>query len=180
MNAKICFNCKKKHINTKSNHKNGKYCDTCRLSLKKKPKGTLTKLQIEQARLLAGTMPLDWIAVALNVSSSNLKRSCPDIKFAYHNKFQKDPNLAKEVCLYYSRFGKIKTQEKFPDIKIDSVIENKNYKSKWVTPRQVKWTGLQLIELVKMRGFLTFSQQAKYFNRPRANAGSIRSAWQKT
>jgi hypothetical protein len=174
---KTCQCCHQNKIN--SAHKNAKYCNPCRDYLRAKPKGTLTKQQIEVAKKLAGTMPRELIASSLNTSLANLKRSCPDVSFAYFNKFAKDPVLTKEICLYYSQFGKLKTKKKYPDVRIRSVVENPVYK-KWLTPRQQHWSGLELIELIKMRGFLTKTQQARYFKRPNANEGSITSGWQKT
>lgn len=170
---RICQKCKIR--TTKSKHFNSKYCEPCRIYLFKKPKGSLTKSQILEAKRLAGTMPREWIALALNVSLSNLKRSCDGVEFNYYNKYKANPELTKQVLKYYEKHGKTKTQNKFPEVSVRSIVER--YKHQ---PRQLRWTGREIIELVKMHGFISKAAQAKYFNRPRANAGSITSAWQKT
>lgn len=133
----------------------------------------MTRDQIKIAKEMAGKVPREEIAMALGVSLSNLKRSCRDTSFLYYYIHKNNPNLVREICSYYEKNGKNKTQKKYPNIKIRSVIEH--YKT--FSPRQTRWTEKQLHELVKMGGLVSKEAQAKYFNRPRANAGSIESAW---
>lgn len=135
----------------------------------------MTYDQIKLAKMLAGTMPRDEIAKKLGVSLSNLKRSCPEIKFTYHNRWVNNPTLVKEICRYYEKYGKTKTQEKYPEIKIRSIIEH----YKFYKPRTIPWKDNELIELAKFAGLIPLKDQAKFFNRPNANAGSIKSAWYK-
>lgn len=135
----------------------------------------MTHAQILEAKRLAGTMPREWIALALGVSLSNLKRSCKGTSFNYHNKYKANPDIVKRVTKYYEKHGKTKTQEKFPDLNVRSIVERYRHE-----PRQIRWTGPQLIEIIKMHGFISKKNQAKFFKRPRANEGSIVSVWQKT
>lgn len=155
------------------------YCEPCRKKRLKRPKGTMTPEQIHQARNWAMTKPRAEICKLLEVSLSNLKRSCPDVSFNYknytRNKYITNPKLVKKVCAYYEKHGKRKTQEKFPEVNIRSVVERyTDFK-----PRQSRWSDKQIQELAKMAGLISFKAQAKYFNRPLANEGSIRSAWVK-
>jgi len=169
---KKCLDCK---IELPKAHLNTKRCNDCRLILSKRPKGTMTAEQIAEAKRLAGTMPRDEIAKRLGVSLTNLKRSCPNVKFIYYYFWKNNPDLVLEICKYYEKNGKMKTQEKYPDIKIRSIIEH----YKLFKPRQIKWKENELIELAKFAGIVPLKQQAKFFNRPRANSGSIKSVWYK-
>ena len=69
-----------------------------------------------------------------------------------------------------------KTQKRFPTLSVRSIVERHYGEFK---PRQVKWTPTQVQQLAKFAGIISFEDQAKYFNRPRAHVGSIRSAWMK-
>jgi hypothetical protein len=131
--------------------------------------------QIDEAKRLAGTMPREAIAEALGVSLSNLKRSVKDVRFTYFNHLRNNPKMVREVCSYYEKHGKRKTQEKYPHLKIRSIVE----KYKNFSPRQSRWKDHELIELAKFAGLVSFKKQAEFFNRPLANEGAIRSAWVK-
>jgi hypothetical protein len=87
-------------------------------------------------------------------------------------KYIRNPMLIKEVIDYYVKNGKIATAKKFPRISIRSIIERYAH-----APRQTRWTSAQLLDLLKMAGLISFPAQAKYFNRPNANTGSITSVW---
>jgi len=168
-----CLSCKVEI----SGHFNRKRCAPCVKALLRKPKGSMSKEQIREAKRLAGTMPRALVAAALDVSLSNLKRSCPGINFIYFHKYKRDPSLVKKVCAYYEKHGKAKTKERFKneDIKVRSIVE----RYKIFEPRQRVWRDDELMELTRMAGLISFKDQAKYFNRPNANAGSVKSAWVK-
>jgi hypothetical protein len=169
---RLCALCKKVKI---TGHLNKKYCEPCRKKRLSKPKGTLTKKQIQYVKKWAGKKDRHEIAKDLGVSLSNIKRSCPGLNLTYHYKYCNNPKLVEKVCKYYEKHGKRKTQEKFPDVAVRSIVERyKKYE-----PRQLPWTDEQLIELTKMAGLISMKSQAKYFNRPLANEGSIRSVWVK-
>lgn len=139
-----------------------------------KPAGTMTKKQVEIARKLAGTMDRNDIAKKLDVSLANLKRSCK-FSFAFHTVHKSNPERTQKIIEYYEKHGGNKTKEKFKNISIRSVVEH--YKRK--KPRCIRWTDEQMVKAVQMRGFVSEENQAKIFNRPRANAGSIKSLWNK-
>lgn len=165
----LCQKCETRP--TKSKHFNSKYCEPCRIERLTRPKGTMTQDQISKAKKLVGKMDRNNIAKTVGVSVSNLKRSMPGVSFTFHNKYKANPDLVKKVCAYYEKHGKIKTQDKFPNIKVRSVVER--YKD--FNPRQTKLKDWQFIELAKMGGLISLRAQAKFLNRPRANAGSIKS-----
>lgn len=135
----------------------------------------MTADQIKEAKRLAGTMPREAIAEILGVSLSNLKRSCTGIKFNYFNRWAANPGFVKELLAYYEKHGRRKTEDKYPEANVKAIVER--YKD--FSPRQIKWKDSELIELAKFAGLISFKNQANFFNRPRANEGSIRSAWAK-
>lgn len=164
----LCQNCKKSPRKT---HLNSKWCASCANLFIAKPKGTMTKDQITQATKLAGKMDIKEIATKLGVSLSNLKRSMPNVSFAYHNKWALNKEFVKKVCAYYEKHGKTKTKEKFPEAKLRSIVE----RYKYFNPRSVRLTEEQFIELAKMGGLISLKGQAKFLSRPNAGPGSIKS-----
>lgn len=172
--AKKCLTCK---TDITGSHSNRKRCEDCAAKSRQKPLGTMTKAQIKIVRSLADKKKLDDIAKELVVSRSNLIRSVKpfNISFTYHNKHKNNPEMVKKIFCYYEKHGKVKTQEKFPDIKVRSVIE----RYKLFSPRQIRWTDKEYIEAVKMAGLVSFKSQWIYFKRPLAYEGSIKSFWMK-
>ena len=177
MSKRHCLSCK---VSIEGSHLNTKRCLPCAKVLRKKPIGKLSLEQEFKVYGLMGTMYIHDLAKHIETSKSNLVRWARDqnIKLDGHS-YKKD--ISTEVIKYYEQYGKRKTQERFPEINTRSIIERSGRNNKIsFTPRQVRWTSEQKIELVKMSGFVSKEKQAKYFNRPRSNAGSITSAWQKT
>lgn len=170
---KACLDCK---ADISKGHSSTQRCGTCVEELRTKPKGTMSKAQIAEATRLAGTVPRDEIARAIGVSLSNLKRSCTGTSFNYFNRYVANPEMVEQVCRYYEKHGKLKTQQKFPNISVRSIVE----RYKIFKPRQSRWKDDELIELAKFSGLISFKNQAQFFNRPLANEGSIRAAWSKT
>ena len=80
-----------------------------------------------------------------------------------------------EVISYFEENGISKTKDRFPEIRIRSIIER--YKRK--KPRQINWTDEQIVQAVRFGPFVSLSDQVAYFNRPLAHEGSIRSLWSK-
>lgn len=122
-------------------------------------------------------MPKAQICEEVGCSWSSLGRWARDegIRVAFFNRYACNPQLVKQVCDYYAHHGKIKTEEKFPDVNIRSVIERyKNYE-----PRTIKWTDDQLIQVARFAGLIAMDDQWKYFDRPNAHRGSITSVWMK-
>lgn len=135
----------------------------------------MSAAQISNAKRLAGTMSGGDIAKTLGVSPSNLKRSCGATSFAFFSRYARNPRLVAQVCRYYEKHGKHKTQERFPEISVRSIVE----RYKLFSPRQIRWSGAEILEATRMAGIVTLASQAKMFGRPRAYKGSIRSLWAK-
>lgn len=172
MDNRVCLDCKSDITGL---HHNRKRCEPCAVKSRKKPIGTMTKDQIEEAKRLAGTMPRESIAELLGVSLSNLKRSCPEVKFTFFNRFSNNPELVKEVVIYFEENGIKKTKERFPDISVRSIIEHYPRNK----ARQKKWTDEEIIQAIKFGPFVSLKDQFLFFKRPRAFEGSIRSLWSK-
>lgn len=170
---KPCLKCKSRP--RISEHHNAKWCAVCRKYLLSRPAGTMTREQRIEAKSLIGKMDRREIAEHLGVSLANLKRSLRGVRLAFHNHLYANPELVKDVCRYYEKHGRKKTEKQFPDVKVRSIVE----RYKQFKPRQIRWTNEQIIELAKMSGLVSMTDQAKHFNRPRARAGSIQSFWMK-
>jgi hypothetical protein len=78
------------------------------------------------------------------------------------------------VTAYYSNNGRVKTETRFPGICVRSIVERYPVK-----PRQIRWKESEIILAAKMAGLVAMERQARIFNRPNANIGSIRSLWVK-
>lgn len=124
-------------------------------------------------RRLAGTMYIKELAKAVGTSDSNLDRWAKQ-NGVNINALKYPDHVVQEVCEYYAKHGKHKTQERFPNVRLRSIVER--YLQQ---PRQVRWTPAQLIRLAQMAGLVSYERQAIYFNRPNAHVGSIKSAWMK-
>jgi hypothetical protein len=166
-------------IKIRPKHYNTKYCPRCSIELRKKPIGSLTENQIKRLHKLKGNYSRKEIAIKLNCSISNLQRFCRDSKISLATKdgsckYRVNPSLIDNVIKYYEEHGLSATQEKFPKIKIRSIVERYSH-----AKRCTKWKDEQIIELVKMAGLISKQAQADYFKRPRANQGSIQSVWAK-
>ncbi|MGZ3733170.1 MAG: hypothetical protein ACXU9U_05480 [Parachlamydiaceae bacterium] len=139
----------------------------------------MTVAQKRKAISLAGKITSKKIAKRLGVSSSNLKRSLPGVSFMSFNKWKRNPDLVRKVINYYFKHGKPATVKKFPDVNVKVIVDRPEYYGIKRVYRQIRWTDNQIVEAVKMAGLIPFDDQAKFFNRPRAHAGSIRSLWMK-
>jgi len=167
-----CLRCKMRP--RRSDHHNTKWCRRCRRHLLSNPKGTLTKDQKKMALSLVGKMPREEIAQEIGgVSIANLKRSLPGVSFAFHNKYCINQGLVRDVCRSYEKNGRKKTEQAFPNVRVRSIVE----RYKFFKPRRIRWKDSQIIELVKMAGIVSFKDQARYFKRPNAFEGSIKSFW---
>jgi hypothetical protein len=173
MSKRLCRRC---GISIDGTHFNCVQCKPCQIAALEKPAGTMTPSQIRAAKTMAGKFPRDEIAKRLGVSLSNLKRSCPGVSFYFFNRYANNPSLVERIGKFYEKHGKRKTQERFPDVNVRSIVE----RYKVFSPRQVRWTASQIKEAAQMAGIISLEKQATYFNRPRANKGSIISLWMKT
>lgn len=161
-------------------HFNTKYCEPCRQMLLKRPRGTLDESQKAWALSQVGKIPREKIAEQLGTSISNLKRSLRGHSLWFKNgKYVNNPSLVRSVCSYYAKHGMLKTKEQFPDISVKSIVDRPEYYGLKKHKRQIRWTGEQITEAAKMAGLISPKAQAKYFNRPNAFSGSIKSLWMK-
>lgn len=156
-------------------HWNRKKCDECRTTFYNT--GYLTPAQERTVRRFAGKIYIHELAAKVGVSKPTLVRWARRTKVSL-NALKYTDRVVKEVCEYYVQHGRHKTQKRFPDVNVRSVVER--YLAGLTDERrQVRWTPAQLIRLVKMAGLVSFSRQAERFGRPGAHAGSVKSAWTK-
>lgn len=174
---RLCGKCKAR---PRKKHLNSKWCHPCAEELKTRPKGTLSPSQIRFAVKHAGDMKIDEIAKKFKTSRANVKRSCRGTRFYSHNgKYMHRPNLVLKVLEYYFEHGKKATQKAFPRVNVKCIVDRPDYYGIDRKYRQLRWSEPQIIELAKMAGVVSMPSQAKFFNRPGANAGSIKSVWSK-
>lgn len=167
-----CLRCK---ISIEKRHPNAKRCKSCAQHLVKYPAGCLSEKQEGLVRKFAGTMYINDLAKKVGTSNSNLDRWARD-NGVNINAHKYRPEVVAAVTAYYERHGKSKTQKRFPDVRVRSIVE----KYRCFEKRQRRWTEDEKLDLIRFAGIVPLKIQAKYFNRPRANSGSIISAWSKT
>lgn len=168
----ICPRCR---IRPKKKHFNSKWCSPCAAELRRRPAGKLSPSQERTVRRLSGTMFIKDLAKKVGTSDSNLDRWARDHGVNL-NALKYPEELVREVCDYYFEHGRPETEKRFPNVTVRSIVERY---AKGQYARQKRWTAEQILELAQMAGLISKSAQARYFNRPRANAGSIQSAWVK-
>ena len=135
------------------------------------------KLTNEQKRIIKknlGKVYRKDLAKMARISVSTLQRYCYFENLSTKKTIY-SPQLINQVVRYYEKHGKVPTQEKFPNVRLRSIIERHPHKF-----RQEKWKDDEIKEVTKMSHLVPMRLQAKYLNRPNANGGSIRSVWQKT
>lgn len=172
--VKLCLRCKGR---PRKAHCNAKWCGLCAEALKRRPAHRLTPSQQAKVRRLAGTMGRDDVAKAVGASLSAVRRFCRDqgISLNFFRDYTAEERRA--VCEFYAQHGKRATIERFPGVKIRSIVER--YLKDYAPPRQRRWTDDELIEAARMAGIISPESQALYFRRPNTNAVSIRSLWMK-
>lgn len=171
MANRFCFDCK---ADISKRHFNSKRCKECARFRRKRPSGKLTRSQERMVRRFAGKMFYEKLAVKVGSSRSNLMRWARDNNVSLDALSYK-PSVIQAVTAYYEKHGKVETQKAFPNVRVRSIVERyKNFQ-----PRQMRWTDDQIIELARMAGLVSMKSQAKYFKRPNAFEGSIKSAWMK-
>lgn len=126
---------------------------------------------------MIGKMDRREIADRLGVSLSSLKRAFRSQRLAFHNYCAINPWLVKSVCKFYETHSKQETAKHFglKEKQVDHMV----YRYRLNRPKQIRWTNEQIIEAAKMAGLISPRAQAKYFNRPNAFSGSIKSLWNK-
>jgi hypothetical protein len=164
----------------KVSHFNSKYCQTCRQLRRKKNLGLpafADEKTIENVLSLVGTKLAREVASDLGMSVASLKRITKTLGVSA-KKITVTESQITEVRAYYLKHGRPATEQRFPNIKVRTIIERYGW-VKGECPRQRRWKDSELIELAKFAGLVSYENQANFFNRPRAHAGSIKSAWTK-
>lgn len=127
-----------------------------------------------------GKKPVTEMAKLLGTSVANIKRGLRGTSIWFHNgKYKNRPELVAQVLRYYAEHGKIATVERFPDVNVKCIVDRPEYYGLEKPKRQVRWTDREIHEAAKMAGLISPQGQAKYFNRPNAFNGSIKSLWVK-
>lgn len=145
---------------------------------RRRPRSTLDAEQRAFVLAMQGQISGREMADELGVSWSSVMRFARDRGLSLattkgSRKYIIRPELLKRVCNFYETHGRAETEKNFPDVNVRSIVE----RYKLYRPRQVRWTENQLIEVSKMGGIIPFKDQAKFFRRPNAFAGSIKSVW---
>lgn len=120
------------------------------------------------------------MAELLNTSVTNIKRAFRGESLWFKNgKYKNQPELVLDVMNFYSKHGKPATVDQYPGVNVKCIIDRPEYYGLEKANRQKRWTDEELIEAARMAGLVSPQAQAKYFNRPGARAGSIKSLWTK-
>jgi hypothetical protein len=171
----LCVFCKK---NKKvSDHANAKYCKKCNEMIRlKKACPSATREDVLAIKKLAGKITTKQIAVEIGADKNKVKTIARQHKISLKSfaKHQKNPLRTKQVIDFYERYGLQEAKKQFPEIRVRSIIERYPHRR-----RQEKWQAKKIIEAVKMSGIVSPGEIAKRLARPRANAGSITSLFQK-
>lgn len=168
----LCVECQARP--RRSAHANTKYCEACQRRLLRAPRSRVTEAQGALIRQLRGTMPRRQVAERVGIPHAQLNRYLAEQGLT-SNARNYPPDVVQAVCATYAALGKRRTQELFPDVVVRCIVErHKDY-----APRQIRWTPQQHVEAVRMAGLVSHTAQARYFGRPNAFEGSIRSFWAK-
>lgn len=170
---RLCLDCPK----VLRGHFSRKRCEPCAAMKRKRPASTLTPAQIRLAKTMIGKMDRKDIALALGTSLANLKRAFRGTRLAFYNYCTINPDLVHSVNKYFETHSLRETAEHFglKCKQVDHIV----YRYRSAKPKQIRWTDKQIAEAAKMSGLVSLEAQAKYFNRPGAYAGSIKSLWTK-
>lgn len=165
-----------------SAHANTKYCAVCRAARLRQPSSGVSAAQRDAIIRLAGTMKRWEIAEKVGVTRAAVHR-CLREEGLRSNVRDYPREVVEAVSRVYeaapSGQGKRAVREAFPDIVVRSIVERRHHHRLITMKRQVRWTGEQLIEAARMAGLVSADAQARYFGRPNAAAGSIKSLWAK-
>lgn len=162
-------------------HENARTCAACRAARLKRPRSGVSPEQGAQLRALVGHVSYPEIQRRLGLSKGTITRWCWEngIRHKFWNAYP-DAVVEAVIAVYEAApagQGKQRVQAQFPQVKCRSVIEHHTAHRR--SPRQTSWTGAEQIEAAKMAGLVSHTAQARYFGRPNAFAGSIKSLWMK-
>jgi hypothetical protein len=169
--------CRECRTDITTRHKNALDCAACRQDKARNPRSHLTPEQQAHILRLRGTMRRMEIAAVVDVSQAQVNRFLRE-QALRSNVRDYSPEEVQMVCAAYAVLGKVRTQALFPQFVVRSIVE-RYYKPQGLPPRQERWMGEQLIDAARMAGLVSHTAQARFFARPNAYNGSIRSLWQK-
>jgi hypothetical protein len=168
----LCVECQARP--RRSLHHATKYCTPCQERLLRAPRSRVTPAQAAQIEPLRGTMPRWQIAERVGISHAQLNRYLVE-QGLRSNARDYPPEIITAVCSTYAALGLKQTQGLFPEVVVRCVIErHKDY-----PPRQIRWTGEQQMDAVRMGGLVSPTAQVRYFGRPNAYEGSIKKFWER-
>lgn len=153
------------------------YCAACRAERRKRPPSGVTAEQAKQLASMLGQMPRREIQQRLGLSKSAITRWLREQGWRVKQWNAYDAATVEAVCQAYAEGGRRLVRERFPGVKVRSIVERYCRKHGY-RPRQIRWTDEQLVEAVRMAGLVSHTAQARYFGRPNAYEGSIRHLWQ--
>ena len=166
----LCVACQARPRRTP--HPNTKYCGPCQQRLLRAPRSQVTAAQAAHILALRNTMPRWQIAERVGITRAQLHRYLREQGLT-SNARDYAQDVVTAVCATYAALGHRQTQAFFPDVVVRSIVErHKDY-----APRQIRWTGAQQVEAVRMGGLVSVAAQLRYFARPNAFDGSIKKFW---
>ena len=155
-----------------------RYCAACRAQRRRRPVSRLTPEQAAHVERLRGTMFRWQIAEAVGVSETQVGRYLRE-RGLPSNARDYPPEVVAAVLATYAAAppgrGKQRVQELFPEVHVRSIVER--YRDG--RARQIRWTPAQLLEAARMAGLVSHGAQARFFGRPNAYGGSIKTLWTK-
>jgi hypothetical protein len=168
----LCPDCKVRLV---QDHGNAKRCERCAEARRQQPHHAMTPQQVRHALALRGKMSRAAIAQRVGVSLPSIFRLGRELGISFALVRSPDyARLIERVNAYYVKHGRAATQKRFPDVRVRSIVERYPH-----APRQVRWTGKQIVQAARMAGLVSMERQARIFNRPNAHAGAIQSLWMK-
>lgn len=166
----LCVECQTRP--RRNAHGHTKYCAPCQQQLLRAPRSRVTAAQAAQIAALRHTMPRWQIAERVGISHAQLNRYLAE-QGLRSNARDYPPEIVTAVCATYAALGKRRTQDLFPDVVVRCIVD----RHKQYDPRQIRWSGEQQIEAIRMAGLVSHTAQARYFSRPNAFEGSIKKFW---
>lgn len=172
----LCLEC---HTAPRRNdHGNTKYCEPCRQALLRAPPSRITAAQGALIAALRGTLTRWQIAERVGISHARVNRYLAE-QHLTSNARDYPPEVVEAVSATYGGLGKRQTQALFPDVVVRSIVERRQHHRVVYQPRQVRWTGEQIVEAIRMAGLVSHHTQVRYFGRPNAFDDSIKKLWER-
>jgi hypothetical protein len=168
----LCPDCRVRLV---QEHGNAKRCAPCAKARVQRPHHAMTPAQVRHALRLRGKYQKKEVARLVGVPWGSLSRLGRELGVSFSAMpYAANPALVARVTAYYAKHGRRATEKRFPEVSVRYIIERYPHR-----PRQVRWTGEQIVQAARMAGLVSKERQAKLFKRPNAQRGSITSLWMK-